>query len=521
VFTLPRWNSKEIADAAKEDFEKAWQETKGLVGTRGAKAGSKGASNPVYDIIQKLRESYIDMGFEETLNPIFIENTEVQKQFGPEAAAVLDRCYYLGGLPRPDIGLSDDKLEQLKNLGITTSKEDVQGVLRRYKTGEMGGDDLIYEFAKVFRVDDARAARAVDEVFPEFKELEPVSSLTTLRSHMTSGWFLTLQSLVGKRSLPLRLFSIDTCFRREQREDSSHLRAYHSASCVLMDKEAGVEDGKEVARALLSKFGFKDFKFKPDEKRSKYYAPDTQTEVYAYTEKTDWVEVATFGVYSPVALSRYGIEVPVMNIGLGVERLAMVLKGVADVRELAYPQFYGEFELTDEQISGMIGFVEEPQTEEGAELAKKIAEVGLENAEAKGPVEIPVFEGELLGKTLEVTLVEVEEQRLLGPAALNELYVLEGNIYGVSKEKASKEILGRGTQVGITYLDSISKLAARRIEMAVKAGDSEVAIKAKMAKLPSDINIAIADPAMRFITGESKRIDVRGPVFTAVKGLIK
>jgi len=57
--------------------------------------------------------------------------------------------------------------------------------------------------------------------------------------------------------------------------------------------------------------------------------------------------------------------------------------------------------------------------------------------------------------------------------------------------------------------------------MAVKAGDSEVAIKAKMAKLPSDINIAIADPAMRFITGESKRIDVRGPVFTAVKGLIK
>ncbi len=519
---MPRWNSKEIADAAKDDFEKAWQETKGLVGKRGAKkAEGKGASNQVYDIAQKLREAYIEMGFEEVINPIFIEDTEVRKQFGPEAAAVLDRCYYIGGLPRPDIGLSDQKLQQLNELGISVSKEDVQGVLRRYKMGEMGGDDLIYELAEVLKVDDARAARVVDEVFPEFKELEPVSSRTTLRSHMTSGWFLTLQSLVGKKSLPVRLFSVDRCFRREQQEDSSHLRTYHSASCVIMDEEAGIGDGKEVARGLLSKFGFEDFKFKPDEKRSKYYAPDTQTEVYAYSEKTDWVEVATFGVYSPVALSRYGIEVPVMNLGLGVERLAMVLHGVSDVRELAYPQFYGEFELSDEEIAEMIGFVEEPLTKEGKEMAEKIAEVGLKNASAMGPVEFPVFNGKFLGKNVEVKLVEVEEQRLLGPASLNELYVHHGNVSGVSKEKASKEILEKGRRFGITYLDAIAKMAARRIEMAVKAEDSEVTVKVKMAKLPSDINIAIADPAMRYITGQTKKIDVRGPVFTSVKASIE
>lgn len=514
---MPKWNSKKIAEAAKEDFEKAWQETKGLVGTRGArKATGEGASNLIYDTLQKLREAYIDMGFEEVVNPIFIEDNEVRKQFGPEAEAVLDRCYYLGGLPRPDIGLSDEKLRALKGLGISAQKDAVQEVLRRYKVAEIGGDDLVYELAKVLKVDDARAVRVIDEVFPEFKALEPVSSRTTLRSHMTSGWFLTLQGLYGKRPLPVRLFSIDMCFRREQREDASHLRAYHSASCVVMDEEAGVADGKQVAKGLLSKFGFEDFKFKPDEKRSKYYTPDTQTEVYAFSKKTKWVEVATFGVYSPVALSRYGIEVPVMNLGLGVERLAMVLHGVADVRELALPQFYGEFVLSDAEIAGMIKFAEEPRTKEGSEIAAKIVDVGTKNASAMGPVEFLAFKGSLAGKRVEMKIVEVEKQKLLGPAALNELYVYDGNVYGVSKDKAPKDVIEKGTRVGITYFDAIANAAARRIEKAVEAGEAEVAYRVKMAKLPSDVNIAIAEPAMRFITGKTKRIDVRGPVFTAI-----
>jgi O-phosphoseryl-tRNA synthetase len=519
---LPRWNSKEIADAARDDFEKAWQGTKGLVGTGGVKkVVRKGSSSPLYDIIQRLRDRYIEMGFDEVINPIFIEDIEVRKQFGPEAAAVLDRCYYLGGLPRPDIGLSDDKLRRIKELGIHATKDAVQGVLRNYKMGEVGGDDLIYELADALGVDDARAARVLDEVFPEFKELEPISSRTTLRSHMTSGWFLTLESLAGKIPMPVRLFSIDRCFRREQREDTTHLRTYHSASCVIMDEEVGVSDGKEVAIDLLSKFGFGDFKFKLDEKRSKYYAPDTQTEVYAYSNRTGWMEVATFGIYSPVALSRYGLEVPVMNLGLGVERLAMVLHGIKDVREIAYPQFYKEFELSDAELAGMIRYIEEPLTKEGIKIAERIVDVGLKNARAMGPIEFSVYRGMLLGKKVDVKLVEVEPKRLLGPAALNELIVHDGNVYGISKEKASKELLEKGTWTGIRYLNAVARMASREIEKATEEGKPEVTISVKMAKLPSDINIAIAEPAMRYITGKSKRIDLRGPVFTSINARIK
>ncbi|MDL5503817.1 MAG: O-phosphoserine--tRNA ligase, partial [Candidatus Methanoperedens sp.] len=107
-------------------------------------------------------------------------------------------------------------------------------------------------------------------------------------------------------------------------------------------------DGKAVAAGLLSQFGFSNFIFRPDEKRSKYYIPDTQTEVFAYHPKLvgsktkykdGWVEVATFGIYSPSALSQYNIPYPVMNLGMGVERLAMILHDSTDVRAMTYPQF--------------------------------------------------------------------------------------------------------------------------------------------------------------------------------------
>ena len=126
---------------------------------------------------------------------------------------------------------------------------------------------------------------------------------------------------------------------------------YHSASCAIVGEDITLDDGKAIAEGLLSQFGFTDFQFRPDEKKSKYYTPETQTEVYAYHPKLkEWLEVATFGIYSPIALSKYNINVPVMNLGLGVERLAMINHNYDDVRKMVYPQFY-EQTLSDRDIA--------------------------------------------------------------------------------------------------------------------------------------------------------------------------
>jgi O-phosphoseryl-tRNA synthetase len=519
---MGRWHSKRIVESARKDFNKAWLETEDLV-PRGRRDRYRvqekhiGKSNIIFDTITKLREAYLRMGFEEVINPLFIEDKEVRRQFGPEANAVLDRCYYLGGLPRPDVGLSDEKISRIETLGGTVDRDRLQELLHDYKKGLIAGDDLVYELATSLKVNDSIAARILDEVFPEFKTLEPEMTRMTLRSHMTSGWFLTLRDIAGKRPMPIRMFSVDRCFRREQREDESHLRTYHSASCVVMDEDVGVEDGKGVAEGLLSQFGFSKFKFKLDEKRSKYYAPGTQTEVYVYNEKSGWMEVATFGVYSPVALSRYGIEYPVMNLGLGVERLVMVLQGLKDIRELVYPQFYREVEMTDGEIASMLRVDRSPSTKEGREIARSIVAVGEKYGREIGPCEFKAFSGRLFDSHVEVRVVEREKgKNLLGPAAFNEVYVYQGNIYGLPPS-GMEDVRAKGIDCRIRYIDAIAALAAYQIEKATRSGERNTVIRVQVVKSLGDINLTIDEAALRYIQGKNKKIDIRGPVFITIE----
>ncbi|HIE33579.1 MAG TPA: O-phosphoserine--tRNA ligase, partial [Candidatus Altiarchaeales archaeon] len=70
----------------------------------------KGRSHLVQDLMQEIRNVFLDLGFDEIENQIFIPEDDVYKQYGSEAPVVLDRCYYLAGLPRPDIGLSREKI---------------------------------------------------------------------------------------------------------------------------------------------------------------------------------------------------------------------------------------------------------------------------------------------------------------------------------------------------------------------------------------------------------------------------
>lgn len=221
------------------------------------------------------------------MNPIIVDEQEVHKQFGHEALAVLDRCFYLAGLPRPNAGISDERISKIKEMLGDLSTEDIdmiRKVLHAYKKGEIEGDDLVPEMAAKLDVSDSLIVEVIDQVFPEFKELTPKAGKRTLRSHMTSGWFISLSEILKRREPPFNLFSIDRCFRREQQEDAARLMTYYSASCVIMDEDVTVDYGKAVAQALLSQFGFEKFQFRPDEKRSKYYSPDTQIEVFAYIQ---------------------------------------------------------------------------------------------------------------------------------------------------------------------------------------------------------------------------------------------
>ena len=530
-----KFDPKQIREETSKDFEAAWMAGLKYMSERSLnekyprslRGLSYGKPHPVFETIQKLREAYLRLGFEEVMNPVIIEEEEVKKQFGKEALAVLDRCYYLAGLPRPDIGISEGRVKQMNSFFDKDLSKDEMAALRntlhRYKKGEIDGDDLIYEVARSIGVEDMKVTKALDAVFPEFKNLAPVSSRATLRSHMTSGWFLTLAEIVNRKPLPIRLFSVDRCFRREQREDEIRLRNYHSASCVFCSDDVSIDEGKSITTGLLSQFGFEKLRFREDEKRSKYYMPDTQIEVFAYHPRIDWVEVATFGVYSPTALAQYDIPYPVVNLGLGVERLAMILHDSKDVRALAYPQFYAPWELSDLKIAGMISMEATPRTAEGDEIAKNIVRLCEEKGNEPSPCEFLAYRGPLFGRGIEVWVTEPEENTLLcGPAYLNEVVVHEGSLSAIPRDKKWESVFEEGVPTGIRFVDALAAFAAHRIEEAAERGeidkDNECEVKAKIVRSGMDINIKIDEMAMRYVTSKKKKIDIRGPVFITVVG---
>jgi len=521
-----RFNPEEFKVRDSEQFEKAWHAgptilTEPLQMRRYPQSAYRQArSHPVFETIQKLRETYLSIGFDEAENPIIIDEQDVYRQFGPEAMAVLDRVFYLGGLPRPNVGISHEQFKSIESIiGVSldsTEEEKFRATLHGYKKGEIDGDELVHELASVLHCDDTKIIEILDQVFPEFRDLAPQSSRQTLRSHMTSGWFMTLGAVWDRVELPIKQFSVDRCFRREQAEDAQRLMTYHSASCIVAGEDVTLDDGKAVSRALLEVFGFTDFRFQPDDKRSKYYMPDTQTEVYARHPTHGWVEVATFGLYSPLALAEYGIGVPVMNLGLGVERLAMIATQSADIRQMVHPQFFKQT-LTDFEMAKSVTLAKEPQTVIGRALVQILASTARAHHADLGPCSFLVFDGELEGRPIKVYLEETEEgAKLCGPACFNEIVVHDGCVLGLPDTERFATTKEEGVSTGISYLHAVLSEAVAVIEKSTYLGQP-VTFQTKMSKLAGDINIKIADHVVRYITDNNKKIDLRGPVFLTVR----
>ena len=95
----------------------------------------------------------------------------------------------------------------------------------------------------------------------------------------------------------------------------------------------------------------------------------------------------------------------------------------------------------------------------------------------------------------------------------------EGSILGVPDADKWKDVRTQGVPTGISYLGAASAFAAAEIEQAARCGKGTL-VQVKMAKHPSDINLRIEEYAMRAITDTKKKVDVRGPVFLAVRSQV-
>jgi O-phosphoseryl-tRNA synthetase len=352
----------------------------------------------------------------------------------------------------------------------------------------------------------------INDIFFELKNIKPKSSSLTLLSHLTTAWFPTLQAVQDKQELPVMLFTTGWRFRREQREDATHLRAHYNLSMVVMDESMTIEDGKYITEEFFRRMGYNKVKFRHKPSTPAYYALGTNYEVFAKHPEMGWVEVTEIGMYSPIALANYDIKYPVFNSGPGLGRIIMLSEGISDIREVHFPEIYAEFNLSDDQIGQMISIDRNPETPIGKEIARAITKTCEKYGNETSPCRFDAWKGKLGDEKINVYLVEPEENtKLCGPAFLNEVVVHDGSIFGVPRTKKYEELFEKGVKTNIRFVDGFAALAAHEIEQ----GCDEIRIR--MARSPSDVNIMVDPVAVRYVQGKNKKIDIRGPVFTTVK----
>jgi O-phosphoseryl-tRNA synthetase len=498
---MAAFDTGEIKSKAKSNFTDAWIATAKLIPT-GTKISltRKGKPHLVRELIQKSRQILLNLGFDEVENLTLLPDSDVVKQYGPEARVILDRAFYLAELPRPDIGLSAKRIAEIKKIAEEMDIEKLQTILRNYKKGEIEADNLIEELIAGLGITDYQATELMEKVFPEIKELQPVPSNKTLRSHMTATWFHTLAALQDKASFPVALFSVGPRYRNEQREDARHLRVHHSASIVIMDSEMSLDAGRAITKNIMQQYGFPDVKFETKIATSKYYAPGQEQEVFV-KHKDTWLEIADIGMYSPVALANFDIKYPVFNAGFGIERLGMLIYEIDDVRKLAYPQF-SIVEYSDEEIAKSITYIASPQTARGQKIARAIEETARKHKDEIAPCEFLAWKD----KAIEVKVFETEAgKRLIGPAGFNEICVANSTIYS--------DVAPSGVYTGINYMRAIAMCAAA----ATESSNDNVTYQVKGIKHLSDLNLQIPEAVRQHIEGQQKKIKVGGAVFVAIE----
>jgi O-phosphoseryl-tRNA synthetase len=296
--------------------------------------------------------------------------------------------------------------------------------------------------------------------------------------------------------------------------DATHLFDSNTISLVIVAEQISLEDCQRIASQICEEFGFKNSKSIIKKATSKYYAPQTEFEVFIEHPKTkEWIEIGDGGFYSPVSLSKYEIPYAVFNIGFGVERICMIKTGIEDIRKLVYPYFYEEISFSDAEIARGLKYKNIPLTEKGKEIKNEIIKIAQKNKDAKAPLELKVWEGIIKSRKIEVTIWEKDEGvKLLGPAALNKVWVKNGNIVGLPPN----DILDDAIDSGFNYLEGIALEMAYNIEIMLDQNIKSYNHRVKMCYRASEVNLTLDDIIMEYLWTSQKKFDIRGPVFVGL-----
>ncbi|MCK4365163.1 MAG: phenylalanine--tRNA ligase subunit alpha [Thermoplasmatales archaeon] len=252
-----------------------------------AKYGGK--AHPLVDLITKIRQIFIEMGFE-----------EIQGNFVESCFWNMDMLFIPQDHPAREM---QDTLYCKTPSKIKIDEKDL--VDRISKVHEDGGVTSStgwgYKFSK------AEGERLL------------------LRTHTTVN---TIRYLYNNPKPPCKVFSIGRVFRKEN-IDATHLPEFYQIEGIIHEENSNFRQLIGVLKEFYKRMGFEKIRFRPG--YFPYTEPSMEVEVYWNNQ---WMELGGSGIFRPEVTEPIGVKNPVLAWGLGLERLAMLKFDLKDIRDL-------------------------------------------------------------------------------------------------------------------------------------------------------------------------------------------
>ena len=248
-----------------------------------------GKKHPLREIIDEIREIFLNMGFVED-NGEYVESAfwNFDSLFQPQdhAAREMQDTFYLKNPLTCD--LPDDALVKLTAETHETGAD----------TGSIGWQ---YDWS------------------------EDIARQSVLRTHTTG---ISTKHLF-EHEPPIKMFSVGRVFRRET-FDYKHLPEFHQVEGLVCGEGISYQNLLGTLKEFYKKLGF-EVRFRPAYFPYTYLS--TESEIYL-EEKGSWIELGGAGMFRPEVLKPLGINQPALAFGMGIERLAMIRYDVEDIRML-------------------------------------------------------------------------------------------------------------------------------------------------------------------------------------------
>ena len=255
-----------------------------------------------------------------------IEAGELQAQLGPAVDPTL---------PSPDAGPGTYH-------PLTLVREEMCRILRKVGFTVADGPEVETEYYcfEALNTPANHPARDAQDTFyfPETARFGNVSKKTPderylLRTHTSSVQIRTML----KGEPPIRIVSPGRTYRRDT-TDATHSANFHQLECLYVDKNVTVRDLKALLDYIFASLLGPETKTRFRPHYFGYTEPSFEVDLSAQhlpKVKKEWIEIGGCGMVDPVVFSGVGYDPEVWSgyaFGMGLERLAMLLYGIDDIR---------------------------------------------------------------------------------------------------------------------------------------------------------------------------------------------